>query len=208
MLSAEQNRTFPLNHFFPMIRSADHWRIQGGQVPLPPRFFQNHTVFWQFWEENPYFEQILGSGVKTLLGPLTKILDPPLADAPQMQRSCLKVLFRCFCVPCCKTPVDQTKPGRLSASRPHSITNHFTKQPIFWGIHTGDELEFVLNWVDELPSLTGGQHFCISAGRRDKITKTTMTTIVGWLISAALLSTGLLLITWIKFLFYRREQHT
>ena len=35
----------------------------GGPWPtLPPRFLQNHAVFRQFLGENPYFEQILGSG--------------------------------------------------------------------------------------------------------------------------------------------------
>ena len=35
---------------------------RGPEGGWPPRFFQNHAVFRQFWWKNPYFEQSLGSG--------------------------------------------------------------------------------------------------------------------------------------------------
>ena len=54
----------------------------GSPPSLPPRFFSKSCSFQAILWENPYFEQILGSGapwgVKTLLAPLTKILDPSL----------------------------------------------------------------------------------------------------------------------------------
>ena len=54
-----------------------------GPAPIAPRFFQNHAVFRLFLGKTQYFEQIVGSapvGVKTLLAPLTKILDPSLSS--------------------------------------------------------------------------------------------------------------------------------
>ena len=58
-----------------VIPVADLW---GGPGGCP----QDFLLIMQFSGENPYFEQILGSGpplrAKTPLGPLTKILDPRL----------------------------------------------------------------------------------------------------------------------------------
>ncbi len=52
-------------------KEEDFWRWpspanpggpEGLGPPCPQDLFQNHAVFRQFWGENPYFEQILGSG--------------------------------------------------------------------------------------------------------------------------------------------------
>ncbi len=64
--------------------ALNHLRIQGAlgaQPPLAPRFFQKSCSFQVILKENPYFEQMLGSGPppwRQNCCPLTKILDPPL----------------------------------------------------------------------------------------------------------------------------------
>ena len=56
----------------------------GDAAPLPPRFISKSVLFSGFFRENPYFEQMLGSGPlgsQLAWALLTKILDPPL-DTP------------------------------------------------------------------------------------------------------------------------------
>ena len=66
---------------FPALMNEKQWRIQGGPAPLPSRFFQNHTVFRQFFGKTPHFEKIseppLPWGKNSAGPPLGSKLDCP-----------------------------------------------------------------------------------------------------------------------------------